>query len=90
MIMLGTTYTITIGDYKMRIINYNNRQIIVDSVSFEFDTTSTGVVLHVKGNYGSMNMNSLHELKEYINRVKLTYLKAKEFEKQLNIMGDFT
>lgn len=87
--MLGTTYTIQIGDYTMRILNYNNRQIIVDSISFDFETTSTGVVLHVKGNYNSININSLHELREYINRVKLTYLKAKEFEKQLNIMGDF-
>jgi hypothetical protein len=34
-------------------------------------------------------MNSLDELREYINRMKILYLKAKEFEKQLNIEGDF-
>ena len=84
------TYKIQIGDYKMSITNYQNKTLIADSVSFNFKTTATGVKLVVTGNYETMAFNSLQELKEYIVRVKATYLKEKEMEKQLNIMGDFT
>ncbi len=84
------TYKIQIGNYKMSITNYQNKTLIADSVSFSFKTTATGVKLDVTGNYETMSFNSLQELKEYIVRVKATYLKAKEMEKQLNIMGDFT
>lgn len=84
------TYKIQIGNYKMSITNYQNKTLIADSVSFSFKTTSTGVKLDVTGNYETMSFNSLQELKDYIVRVKATYLKAKEMEKQLNIMGDFT
>lgn len=87
--MSGNVYKIQIGDYQMRITNYQNKTIFVDSVSFNFKTTATGIILHVEGNYTTQQMNSLQELKEYIKRVKLTYLKAKEFEKQLNMIGDF-
>ena len=84
------TYKIQIGNYKMSIANYQNKTLIADSVSFSFKTTATGVKLDVTGNYETLAFNSLQELKEYIVRVKATYLKAKEMEKQLNIMGDFT
>lgn len=84
------TYKIQIGNYKMSITNYQNKTLIADSVSFSFKTTATGVKLDVTGNYETMSFNSLQELKDYIVRVKATYLKAKEMEKQLNIMGDFT
>lgn len=84
------TYKIQIGNYKMSITNYQNKTLIADSVSFSFKTTATGVKLDVTGNYEPMSFNSLQELKDYIVRVKATYLKAKEMEKQLNIMGDFT
>lgn len=84
------TYKIQIGNYKMSITNYQNKTLIADSVSFSFKTTATGVKLDVTGNYETMAFNSLQELKDYIVRVKATYLKAKEMEKQLNIMGDFT
>lgn len=83
-------YKIQIGNYKLSITNYQNKTLIADSVSFSFKTTATGVKLDVTGNYESISFNSLQELKEYIVRVKATYLKAKEMEKQLNIMGDFT
>ena len=83
-------YKIQIGNFKMSITNYQNKSLIADSVSFNFKTTATGVKLEVTGNYESITFNSLQELKEYIVRVKATYLKAKEMEKQLNIMGDFT
>ena len=83
-------YKIQIGNFKMSITNYQNKSLIADSVSFNFKTTATGVKLDVTGNYESITFNSLQELKEYIVRVKATYLKAKEMEKQLNIMGDFT
>lgn len=84
------TYKIQIGNCKMSITNYQNKTLIADSVSFNFKTTATGVKLDVNGNYETIAFNSLQELKEYIVRVKATYLKAKEMEKQLNIMGDFT
>ena len=83
-------YKIQIGNFKMSITNFQNKSLIADSVSFNFKTTATGVKLEVTGNYESITFNSLQELKEYIVRVKATYLKAKEMEKQLNIMGDFT
>ena len=83
-------YKIQIGNFKMSITNYQNKSLIADSVSFNFKTTAIGVKLEVTGNYESITFNSLQELKEYIVRVKATYLKAKEMEKQLNIMGDFT
>lgn len=83
------TWLVPIGDYKMKVNNYNNKMITVDCISFKFDNTKTGVKLTVTGNYETITMNSLDELREYINRMKILYLKAKEFEKQLNIEGDF-
>lgn len=83
-------YKIQIGNYKLSITNYQNKTLMADSISFNFKTTATGVKLEVTGNYETISFNSLQELKEYIVRVKATYLKAKEMEKQLNIMGDFT
>lgn len=83
------TWLVPIGDYKMKVNNYNNKMITVEGISFQFDTTKSGVKLRVTGNYETSVMNSLDELREYINRMKLLYLKAKEFEKQLNIEGDF-
>lgn len=85
----ATTWLVPIGDYKMKVNNYNNKMISVDCISFKFDNTKLGVKLTVTGNYETITMNSLDELREYINRMKLLYLKAKEFEKQLNIEGDF-
>jgi hypothetical protein len=83
-------YKIQIGNCKLSITNYQNKTLLADSISFSFKTTATGVKLDVTGNYETISFNSLQELKEYIVRVKATYLKAKEMEKQLNIMGDFT
>lgn len=83
------TWLVPIGDYKMKVNNYNNKMISVDCISFKFDNTKEGVKLTVTGNYETITFNSLDELREYINRMKLLYLKAKEFEKQLNIEGDF-
>lgn len=86
---IANTWLVPIGDYKMKVNNYNNKMISVEGISFQFDTTKSGVKLRVTGNYETAVMNSLDELREYINRMKLLYLKAKEFEKQLNIEGDF-
>ena len=83
------TWLIPIGDYKMRVNNFNNKTITVDCISFKFDNTNTGIKLHVTGNYETINMKSLDELREYIKKMKLLYIKAKKFEKQLNIEGDF-
>ena len=83
------TWLVPIGDYKMKVNNYNNKMITVNCISFKFDNTQSGVKLTVTGNLDTIVMNSLDELREYINRMKLLYLKAKEFEKQLNIEGDF-
>lgn len=85
----SNTWLVPIGEYKMKVNNYNNKMITVDCISFKFDNTKTGVKLSVTGNYETITMNSLDELREYINRMKILYLKAKEFEKQLNIEGDF-
>lgn len=86
---VANTWLVPIGEYKMKVNNYNNKMITVDCISFKFDNTKTGVKLSVTGNYETITMNSLDELREYINRMKILYLKAKEFEKQLNIEGDF-
>ena len=86
---VSNTWLVPIGEYKMKVNNYNNKMITVDCISFRFDNSKSGVKLSVTGNYETITMNSLDELREYINRMKILYLKAKEFEKQLNIEGDF-
>jgi hypothetical protein len=86
---VANTWLVPIGEYKMKVNNYNNKMITVDCISFRFDNSKAGVKLSVTGNYETLTMNSLDELREYINRMKILYLKAKEFEKQLNIEGDF-
>ena len=86
---VSNTWLVPIGDYKMKVHNFNNKMISIDCISFKFDNTKSGVKLTVTGNLDSIIVNSLDELREYINRMKILYLKAKEFEKQLNIEGDF-
>lgn len=78
-----------IGDSSVRVYNVDNKYFIVDNVHFDFEVSSTTVKMKINV-YGSSQLNSLDELRNYIKTVKLYYLKAKEFEKQLNISSDFT
>lgn len=78
-----------IGDSSVRVYNVDNKYFIVDNVHFDFEVSSTTVKMKINV-YGSSQLNSLDELRNYIKTVKLYYFKAKEFEKQLNISSDFT
>lgn len=62
---------------------------MVDNVHFTFETQGTNVTLKVN-TYGTTNLSSLDEVRNYIKSMKMYYLKAKEFEKQLKLSGDFT
>ena len=77
-----------LGGRKICIWNYDNKYFMVDDVNFSFATTGTTVHLNVT-TLGQTRMNSLDELRNYIKTMKIYYLKAKEFEKQLNMSGDF-
>lgn len=61
---------------------------MVDNVIFSFETTGTTVRLNVTTSCQA-RMNTLDKLRNYIKTMKVYYLKAKEFEKQLNMSGDF-
>ena len=78
-----------LGGRKICIWNYNNKYFMVDNVNFSFETTGTTVRLNVT-TLGQSQMKTLDELRNYIKTMKIYYLKAKEFEKQLNMSGDFT
>ena len=61
---------------------------MVDNVQFSFETQGTNVTLKV-GTYGTTNLSSLDEVRNYIKSMKMYYLKCKEFEKQLELTSDF-
>ena len=77
-----------LGGRKICIWNYDNKYFMVDNVNFSFETTGTTVHLNVS-TLGQSQMKTLDELRNYIKTMKIYYLKAKEFEKQLNMSGDF-
>ena len=62
---------------------------MVDNVHFSFETQGTNVTLRVS-TYGTTNLSSLDEVRNYIKSMKMYYLKCKEFEKQLELTSDFT
>lgn len=62
---------------------------MVDNVHFTFETQGTNVTLKVN-TYGTTNLYNLDEVRNYVKSMKMYYLKAKEFEKQLKLSGDFT
>jgi hypothetical protein len=78
-----------LGGRKICIWNYYNKYFMVDNVIFSFETTGTTVRLNITTSC-QVRMNTLDELRNYIKTMKVYYLKAKEFEKQLNMSGDFT
>lgn len=77
-----------LGGRKICIWNYDNKYFMVDNVNFSFETTGTTVHLNIITSCQT-RMNTLDELRNYIKTMKVYYLKAKEFEKQLNMSGDF-
>ena len=77
-----------LGGRKICIWNYDNKYFMVDNVIFSFETTGTTVRLNVTTSCQA-RMNTLDELRNYIKTMKVYYIKAKEFEKQLNMSGDF-
>lgn len=77
-----------LGGRKICIWNYDNKYFMVDNVIFSFETTGITVRLNVTTSCQA-RMNTLDELRNYIKTMKVYYLKAKEFEKQLNMNGDF-
>ena len=77
-----------LGGRKIYIWNYDNKYFMVDNVNFSFETTGTADHLNILTSCQS-RMNTLDELRNYIKTMKVYYLKAKEFEKQLNMSGDF-
>ena len=77
-----------LGHRKICIWNYDNKYFMVDNVNFSFETTGTTVHLNIT-TLGQTKLKTLDEVRNYIKTMKLYYLKAKEFEKQLNLNGDF-
>lgn len=84
------TRTFMLGNRKILITNLDNKIIQIQKVKFEYTTTETGIKLEIDtGYYDQVEFTNLADAKDYIMRLKKYYLKAKEFEKQLNILGDF-
>ena len=82
--------TFMLGNRKILITNLDNKIIQIQKVKFEYTTTETGIKLEIDtGYYDQVEFTNLADAKDYIMRLKKYYLKAKEFEKQLNILGDF-
>lgn len=80
--------TFKLGNTTVCIYNCDNKYFIVDNVHFSFETQGTNVTLRV-GTYGTTNLSSLDEVRNYIKSMKMYYLKCKEFEKQLELSSDF-
>lgn len=84
------TRTFMLGNRKILITNLDNKIIQIQKVKFEYTTTETGIKLEIDTDYyNQVEFTNLADAKDYIMRLKKYYLKAKEFEKQLNILGDF-
>ena len=84
------TRSFMLGNKKILITNIENKVIQIQKVKFEYTTTETGIKLEIDtGYYDKVEFTNLADAKDYIMRLKKYYLKAKEFEKQLNILGDF-
>lgn len=77
-----------LGNTVVCIYNCYNKYFMVDNVQFSFETEGTNVKLRV-ANYGTTNLYSLDEVRNYIKTLKMYYLKCKEFEKQLKLTSDF-
>lgn len=77
-----------LGNKVVCIYNCYNKYFMVDNVQFSFETEGTNVKLRV-ANYGTTNLYSLDEVRNYIKTLKMYYLKCKEFEKQLKLSSDF-
>lgn len=80
--------TFKLGNTTVCVYNCWNTYFIVDNVHFSFETQGTIVTLKV-GTYGTTNLSSLDEVRNYIKSMKMYYLKCKEFEKQLELSSDF-
>lgn len=76
------------GNTTVYVYNCDNKYFMVDNVQFSFETQGTNVTLKV-GTYGTTNLSSLDEVRNYIKSMKMYYLKCKEFEKQLELTSDF-
>ena len=87
-----TTYmkpkTFKLGNTVVCVYNCENKYFMVDNVHFSFETQGTNVTLRVS-TYGTTNLSSLDEVRNYIKSMKMYYLKCKEFEKQLELSSDF-
>ena len=79
-----------LGNTKIMSTNLMNREVSAEKVNFSFITTEQGVDLNIHKEYSDITFKSLDELRDYLKRLKEYYIKAKEFEKQLNILSDFS
>lgn len=80
--------TFKLGNTTVCVYNCDNKYFMVDNVHFSFETQGTNVTLRVS-TYGTTNLSTLDEVRNYIKSMKMYYLKCKEFEKQLELSSDF-
>ena len=77
-----------LGNTTICVYNCDNKYFMVDNVHFTFEPQGTNVILRVN-TYGTTNLSTLDEVRNYIKSMKMYYLKCKEFEKQLELSSDF-
>lgn len=75
-----------IGGTRLRVKN-NGNTITIDGISLYFD--GKGVLRVFRDSTESIQLNSLDELKQVVNRYRMMYKKALVFSKQLQIEEDF-
>lgn len=75
-----------IGGTRLRVKN-NGNTITIDGISLHFN--GKGQLRVFRDSTESIQLNSLDELKQVVNRYRMMYKKALVFSKQLQIEEDF-
>lgn len=75
-----------IGGTRLRVKN-NGNTITIDGISLHFN--GKGQLRVFRDSTESIQLNSLEELKQVVNRYRMMYKKALVFSKQLQIEEDF-
>ena len=75
-----------IGGTRLRVKN-NGNTITIDGISLHFN--GKGELRVFRDSTESIQLNSLDELKQVVNRYRMMYKKALVFSKQLQIEEDF-
>ena len=82
----STARKFKLGDIDVRILNYDNEELVIDEVKFQI-TPEGELEVHTIG--GRKTLHSLQELKDTVNLYRKSYKVMIETAKQLKLLGDF-